>query len=30
MKFIDFPKMNVTIEGMDTIRIPKMMKIKQV
>ena len=30
MKFIDFPKMNVTIEGMDTIRIPKMMKIKQI
>ena len=30
MKFIDFPKMNVTIEGMDTIRLPKMMKIKQV
>ena len=30
MKFIDFPKMNVTIEGMDAIKIPKMMKIKQI
>ncbi|HBC97806.1 MAG TPA: hypothetical protein DC034_13555 [Clostridium sp.] len=30
MKFIDFPSMNVKIEGMENISIPKMMKIRQI
>lgn len=30
MKFIDFPSMNVKVEGMENIKIPKMMKIKQI
>ena len=29
MKFIDFPKMSVTVEGMENIALPRMMKIKQ-
>ena len=29
MKFIDFPQMNVKIEGMEQVRIPKMFKIRQ-
>ena len=30
MKFIDFPSMDIKIEGMEGIKIPKMMKIKQI
>lgn len=30
MKFIDFPEMSVKVEGMDNIKIPKMMKIRQI
>lgn len=29
MKFIEFPKINVRIEGMEDIRIPRMMRIRQ-
>ena len=29
MQFIDFPKIDITIQGMDLIHIPKMMKIRQ-
>ena len=29
MKFIEFPKLNVKVEGMDLIRLPRMMKIRQ-
>lgn len=30
MKFIDFPKMNIKIEGMENIKVPRMIKIKQI
>ena len=30
MQFINFPKINVKIEGMEDIRIPKMFRIKQI
>lgn len=29
MKFVDFPKVDLTIQGMDEIKIPKMFKIRQ-
>jgi len=30
MSFMEFPKVNITIEGMEGIKIPKMYKIKQI
>lgn len=30
MKFIDFPPIDIKVEGMENIKIPKMMKIKQI
>ena len=30
MTFIEFPKMNLKVEGMENIRLPKMMKVKQI
>ena len=29
MKFIEFPKIDIKVEGMEEVRIPRMMKIKQ-
>lgn len=30
MKFIDFPRIDIKVEGLDEIRLPKMMKIRQI